>query len=306
MNRRPAGAAVAPSSKTPPLVTAMTVAEALELGQRTLRPSSATAAQREALFLLAGTLRTDQGQLLIEKDRLLNERELGEYRERLARRARGEPLQYVERCAAFRQLSLRVDPSVLIPRPETEQLVGRVLEWCRARTALRGMDLGTGSGAIAISLAREGPFDAIVAVDISSPALNLARENAEAAGVAGIVDLRFGPFFDAVRPSERFHVIVSNPPYIASGELDSLPAEVREWEPPEALLAGPTGLEVIERIVDEAPGYLEPCALLALEVAPDLADATLELIASRGAYGKPRVERDLAGLRRIVIAETLA
>jgi release factor glutamine methyltransferase len=108
-----------------------------------------------------------------------------------------------------------------------------------------------------------------------------------------------------MRPGERFHVVVSNPPYIAHGEADSLPEEVREWEPTVALFAGPCGLEILAQIVEEAPAHLEAGAILALEVAPGVADAAVEAIRARGAYGEPRVIRDLAGQRRIVIVEHL-
>ncbi len=283
----------------------LTVGAALDRGRRALKTRSGTEAQREALFLLAGLLGISPGQVALQHERKLEESQLEEYVSRLERRARGEPLQYVEGRAAFRQHLLRVDPSVLIPRPETEQLVEAVLEWCRGREGLSALDLGTGSGAIAISLAVEGPFDRVVAVDISPEALNVARDNIAEVGVRDVVDLRLGSLFGAMRPGERFHVVVSNPPYIAHGEADSLPEEVREWEPTVALFAGPCGLEILAQIVEEAPAHLEAGAILALEVAPGVADAAVEAIRARGAYGEPRVIRDLAGQRRIVIVEHL-
>ncbi|MEE9132440.1 MAG: peptide chain release factor N(5)-glutamine methyltransferase [Gemmatimonadota bacterium] len=278
---------------------------ALERGRSVLSARSGADAQREALYLMAGVLGTTPGQAALERDRTLGERELMEYEARLARRARGEPLQYIEGRAAFRRLSLHVDRSVLIPRPETEQLVEHVLDWCRGRERLRAVDLGTGSGAIAISLALEGPFQDVVGVDISLDALNVARANAAGAGVAARVDLRQGSLFRALGPRERFHVVVSNPPYIALGEADALPAEVREWEPELALFAGPSGLEMIEQIVEGAPDHLEDGGLLALEVAPDSAAAAIERIRAHGEYGEARLIRDLAGHQRIVLAERL-
>jgi release factor glutamine methyltransferase len=267
-----------------------------------LEPRFGSEARREALYLLAGVLGGTPGRIALEPDRPVTETELERYEARLARRVRGEPLQYIERRAAFRELDLRVDPSVLIPRPETEQLVEHVLEWSRGKQRLRAVDLGTGSGAIAISLALEGPFEAVLAVDISAEALNVARENAAAAQVTGRVDLRQGSLFDALRKGERFHVVVSNPPYVAHGEASSLPEEVRDWEPAVALYAGPRGTEVLERIVDEAPLFLEPGGLLALEVAPSVADATVERIRGRGAYEAPWLGHDLAGHPRFVLA----
>jgi release factor glutamine methyltransferase len=283
--------------------TTPSVGEALERGRETLAARSGDDASREAHFLLAGLLRTSPGQLALEHDRSLSHDQWRVYESWLNRRAAGEPLQYIEGRAAFRDLSLRVDRSVLIPRPETEQLVEHVLERCRGREGLVGLDLGTGSGAIAISLLLEGPFRAFVAVDISGAALNVARVNASETRVAGRLDLRQGSLFEALRPGERFHVIVSNPPYIADGEAGSLPEEVRDWEPPVALYAGPTGMEVISEIVQAAPRYLEPRGLLALELAPTVADAAIQCVRESGVYGEPRLAHDLAGLRRVLSAE---
>jgi release factor glutamine methyltransferase len=243
--------------------------------------------------------------LALQQDRSLTSSELAEYEARLARRLRGEPLQYIEGRAAFRDLWLAVDRSVLIPRPETEQLVDRVLEWCRGKEALRGLDLGTGSGAIAISLALEGPFQEVVAVDISAAALKVAGINAREAGLQDRVKLRHGSLFEALEPAELFDVIVSNPPYIGEAESGALPDEVREWEPELALFAGPTGLEVIEPIVAAAPGHLRAGALLAVEVAPGVAEAAAAAVTRSGLYGRSRVERDLSGSERIVLAERL-
>ncbi len=283
----------------------ISVRTAVRQGGQTLARRSAGEAGREALFLLAGVLDETPGSLALKQDRSLTLSERAEYEARLARRLRGEPLQYIEGRAAFRDLWLVVDRSVLIPRPETEQLVDRVLEWCRGMDALRGLDLGTGSGAIAISLALEGPFREIVAVDISAAALKVAGINAREAGLEDRVELRQGSLFEALGPAEPFDVIVSNPPYIAEAESGALPDEVRGWEPELALFAGATGLEVIEPIVSTAPRHLRAGGLLAVEVAPGVADAAIAAVRRSGLYGRSRVERDLSGSERIVLAERL-
>lgn len=286
-----------------PTADPLSVSRALEIGRRTLAPARPEDdARREARFLLAGVLELEPGAVALQPQRILTVGERNTFATRLARRANGEPLQYIEGRAAFRQLELKVDRAVLIPRPETEQLVDRILERCRRKTGLLALDLGTGSGAIAISLAVEGPFSLVVGVDISRSALNLARYNAELAGVAERVEFRPGSLFSALRPGERFHVVASNPPYIASGESESLPAEVRDWEPAIALFAGPTGLELIEAIVEGAPAWLEPDGLLALEVAPAVADAALERIRRAAAFSEAELHRDYAGHPRIVLA----
>lgn len=263
---------------------------------------SGASAEREASYLLAGVLRTTPVELALERDRRLTRSERRQYGEWLARRAAGEPLQYIEGRAAFRTLNVRVDRSVLIPRPETELLVERVLDWARGSEDLTALDLGTGSGAIAISLAIEGPFERVVGVDISVGALNVARDNVAEAGVEAKVELRHGSLFEPLRPDERFNVIVSNPPYVALEEARSLPEEVRDWEPGVALYSGTTGLEVLGSIVRDAPKHLEPGGLLALEVAPRIATGAREIV-RQAAFEGVQVLADLTGRQRMVLAE---
>ena len=282
----------------------LSVQKVLERGRLALAARSGTDASREALYLLTGLLGTSSAEITLQRDRIVGEQDRVEYEARLARRALGEPLQYIEGRAAFRQLDLRVDRSVLIPRPETEELVEHVLQRCRGRENLRALDLGTGSAAIAISLALEGPFREVVGVDISPDALNVAGQNVAEIGLGHRVELRQGSLFAALRPEERFDVVVSNPPYIAPDEVDSLPSEVRDWEPDVALYAGPRGWEIIEKIVDGAAGYLSHQGLLALEVAPGVADAAAEHVRAHGGYREPRVLDDLAGRRRVLLAES--
>ncbi|MBD0320204.1 MAG: peptide chain release factor N(5)-glutamine methyltransferase, partial [Gemmatimonadetes bacterium] len=221
---------------------------------------------------------------------------------RLLRRAKREPLQYIEGEAHFRDLRLRVDPRVLIPRPETEQLVQRVLDWAAARPGLAAADVGTGSGAIALALATEGTFRRVVATDVEPGALEAARANHAAAAPESPVEFRLG---DGLAPlaGERFDVLVSNPPYIGMVERPSLDAEVRDWEPATALFAGEDGLEVIRRLVAGAAEVLRPGGLLALEIGEGQGAAVSELVRAAGGFGAPRVEKDLAGRDRIVLAE---
>jgi len=211
-------------------------------------------------------------------------------------------LQYIEGEAHFRELRLRVDRRVLIPRPETEQLVQRVLDWAAGRPGLAAADVGTGSGAIALALATEGPFHRVVATDVEPGALDAARANHAAAAPEAPVEFRLG---DGVEPlaGERFDALVSNPPYIGTGERASLDAEVRDWEPAAALFAGADGLDVVRRLVAGAPRVLAPGGLLALEIGEGQGAAVAALVRAAGAFGEPRVEKDLAGRDRIVLAE---
>jgi release factor glutamine methyltransferase len=224
------------------------------------------------------------------------------------RRVKREPLQYILGEVQFRELRLHVDPRVLIPRPETEVLVGEVLAWAEkgagaGAAGLTAVDIGTGSGAIALSLAKEGPFARVVATDVSANALGVARENAERNGLADRVEFRHGSLWDALEEGERFDVIVSNPPYVAESERGALQPEVAEWEPSEALFAPGDGLSVLAALVDGAPEHLRPGGLLALEIGLGQAQRLVERIESRGGYGTPRVVKDLAGRERVILAE---
>lgn len=257
----------------------------------------------EAELLLAAVLGVRRLDLYLQHDRPLLESEVAAYREAVRRRMRREPLQYITGEVGFRELTLRVDRRVLIPRPETEVLVGAVLEWAGEDSGI-ALDVGTGSGAIALSLAREGPFRRVVATDVSRGALEVARENARRAGLETRVEFREGSLWEAVRPGEAFDVIVSNPPYVAEADRASLPPEVRDYEPPEALFAPRGGLGLLEALVAGAPARLRPGGLLALEVGDGQAPAVLDAIHATGAYERAWVVRDLAGRDRVVLATT--
>lgn len=254
-----------------------------------------------AELLLAGVLGLKRLDLYLQFDRPLRAEELAGFRSRLKRRARHEPLQYIAGHADFRELRLKVDRRVLIPRPETEQLVGEVLARCAGREGLTALDIGTGSGAIALSLATEGPFRRVVATDLSADALAAARENLSEAAPAAPVEFRQGSLFEPVR-GERFDVVVSNPPYVGEEERDSLDAEVREWEPATALFAGRGGLDVIATLAREAADHLEPGGLLALEIGAGQGREVLALLEAADALTGVELRRDLSGRDRFVLA----
>jgi release factor glutamine methyltransferase len=256
-------------------------------------------------LLLAGVLGVKRLDLYLQFDRPLGDAELAAFKARLKRRVRREPLQYIEGEAHFRRLRLSVDPRVLIPRPETEQLVQHVLDWAAGREGLDALDVGTGSGAIALSLATEGPFRRVVATDLEAAALEVARANQAACAPGAAVEFRQGDGYAPVA-RERFHVIVSNPPYIAEPEREALDAEVRDWEPATALFAGGDGLELIRRLVAGAPERLWPGGLLALEVGAAQGLAAAALVRDTGAFAEPRVHADFAGHPRVVTAELLS
>jgi release factor glutamine methyltransferase len=220
------------------------------------------------------------------------------------RRLKHEPVQYIRGEVAFRELRLAVDRRVLIPRPETELLAGEVLAWAAARGAGgRALDIGTGSGALALSLAREGDFESVVASDVSGDALAVARSNAGRNELSDRVEFREGALWEVVAPGERFRVIVSNPPYVAEAERGMLAPEVVEWEPAEALFAGSDGLEVLGPLIAGAAARLEPAGLLAVEIGAGQAAAVGAVVARAPGLGPARVVRDLAGRDRMVLVE---
>jgi len=222
----------------------------------------------------------------------------------LERRLRGEPLQYVLGRWGFRVLDLQVDNRVLIPRPETEALTQMALEECRRLDARRAVDLGTGSGAIALALAVEWTGIEVWATDISPDALAVAETNVAALGRIGeAVRLAQGSWYDAL-PAElggAIDVIVSNPPYVAEFEVEDLPEDVRAWEPLDALVSGPTGLEAIERIVADARLWLAQPGSLLVEIAPHQAVEAGAMARAAG-FGSAAVWPDLTGRDRILLA----
>ena len=233
------------------------------------------------------------------------------------RRAAGEPLQYVLGAWSFRGLDLMVDRRVLIPRPETEQVVEIALEEAarrglrrerRGHLSLAGepssavADLGTGSGAIALALEAELPDVVVWATDASADALDVARANV--AGCAATrVRIASGSWFDAL-PGElrgRLELIVSNPPYVAEHELETLPAEVAGYEPRAALIAGPTGCEALEHLLANAREWMVSDGVLVCELAPHQADAMTKRAREHG-YSNVEVREDLAGRSRVLVA----
>lgn len=219
------------------------------------------------------------------------------------RRALGAPFAYAVQKAEFRFLTLDVDERVLIPRPETEQLVELVLGWSQARAGGVAADIGTGSGAIALALAAEGRFERVIATDISADALHVAAGNLvrNRASLRAPVELRAGSGLAPLR-AERVDVLVSNPPYIAFDEMPQLPRLVRDWEPSQALCCSDDGLAVSRQIVARAPDVLRPGGLLALEVDSRRAALVAALVRSIGGFAAVSVRRDYTGRERFVLA----
>ena len=228
---------------------------------------------------------------------------LGRARAAVDKRIQGAPLAYAVGRASFRHLTLDVDERVLIPRPETEQLVDLVLDELSGGEGGVAIDVGTGSGAIAIALAAEGHFSRVYATDISRDAVDVARHNVEIskslvrAPVEVLHGSLLGPLLDV-----RARAVVSNPPYIALSEAASLPASVRDWEPAVALFSGSDGLRATAQLVREAADVLAPGGLLALEVDVRRSSLVAELVSRERRFHAIRMELDLTGRERFVLA----
>ena len=250
-------------------------------------------------LLLAHVLKKKRLQLYLEFERELDEVTLEVLRGLVKRRVAGEPLQYVTGETEFCGLKLAVDRRVLIPRPETELLV----EVVAARQPATVVDVGTGSGCIALALAQRLPAAAITATDISPDALTVARANAARYDFKNFTRFLQGDLLSTLPDSFTVDAIVSNPPYIASGELAGLPREVKDFEPAQALFAGVDGLEVIRRLVIDARRFLSPTGFVALEIGAGQRAAVAELFGSAG-YTVAQVEKDLQGHERVIVAVT--
>ncbi len=250
-----------------------------------------------AEVLLAHALRCDRIRLYLDFDKPLGEAELAAYRELVRRRAEREPTAYLLGEKEFYGRRFRVDARVLVPRPETELVLEAAL------AALppdgRALDLCTGSGALGVTLGLERPGSQVVATDLSAEAIAVASDNAARLGAANLTFLA-GDLYDPVAPGERFDVIVSNPPYVPRGELDTLPPEVRR-EPRLALDGGEDGLAISRRIVAGAPIRLRPGGKLVLEMHESQLDALPAMCLECG-FARAEARRDLAGLPRLVVA----
>ena len=257
--------------------------------------------RRSAEWLLSAATGLSRVQLYAFHDRPLSPEERTALRSAIERRASGEPLQYVTGEMPFRHLVLRVKRGVFIPRPETEVLVDVALEAISSLDEPLVIDLCTGSGAVAVSLAYEHPGARVLATDVSEHAFEAARQNSLYAGVDERVQLSHGSLFEPVSREYlgRMDVVVSNPPYIPTEDVRSLPEEVLAYEPMEALDGGADGLDVARKIASEALEWLKPGGLLAMEVDETRAQAMAEEM--QDSYECVAVRKDLTGRDRIVV-----
>lgn len=281
-----------------------TIAGSLQLGSLRLRESGVQNDLLDAQTLLAFALGRDRTWLIVNYREPLDPTKDQLFSALVARRASGEPLQYITGRQEFFGLNFEVSPSVLIPRPESELIVEetiRLTAMSRWEAPLI-VDVGTGSGCLAVAIAREIPAASVVAIDISSAALEVARRNAALNGVGDRIDFQSGNLLGSF--GGRAHIIVSNPPYIAQSEMEGLQREVRDWEPRLALTDEADGLSLHRLLIGQAPARLQPGGYLICEIGYQQAGMARTLVnqAPAPVWEPPVFLTDLQGIERTIVA----
>jgi release factor glutamine methyltransferase len=302
--------------------TALDIRSALKEGMARLRAANVPSHTLAGELLLLYVLNRDRTWLYTHSEDPIETAAAEQYFALITRRAAGEPTQYLTRKQEFWGLEFEVTPAVLIPRPETEHIVEVALERLgsrgikvnrttgESRPPLRIADVGTGSGCLAVALARELPHAEIFATDISAPALEVARRNAARHSVSNRIHfvqtnlleaLPCSPITNQLSPG--FDLIVSNPPYVARTEAPSLQREVREHEPDSALFGGATGIEIYERLTEQAAALLAHGGILAVELGYGGVDTVRGILQAQGHWANVSTTNDLAGIPRVLAAE---
>lgn len=284
--------------------TTLTVAGALREAALVLREAGITDARREAGSLLAHAISRDRTFLLTHDDEAVSSSDLERFRLFVARRAAGEPTQYITGRQEFYGLDFEVTPDVLIPRPETELLIEIALDILRETDTTNApliCDVGTGTGCVAVALLNERRDARACGLDISPAALRVAARNAARHGVGGRLELIESDCFAALDAARtRFHVVVSNPPYVNARDFEGLQREVREHEPRLALTPGGDGLGVVRRLLTDAPQFLDAGGHLLFEIGYDQHEQVAALIDPR-VWTLLDIRKDLQGIPRAVV-----
>lgn len=285
----------------------LTIIEAINSSSAILSKAGVPNARLDAEVLLRDALGRDRAWLLAHIQDNFDDERRGVFERAVERRALREPLQYITGRQEFWGLDFLVSHDVLIPRPETELIVETALVAVPDRNkAVTIVDLCTGSGCIAVSLARELKSARIFATDTSAKALDVARENTRRHGVAGRIGFLEGDLFAPLEELDiaaQVDMIVSNPPYVPQGFGSVLPPEVRDYEPAMALFAGTEGTEIHKRIIGQAPSFLKRGGLLIMEMGIGQAGALERMVRDSGVYDSLRVLKDLAGIERVIAVQ---
>lgn len=288
---------------------AWTIGKLLEWTKEYLSSHGSDSARLDAEVLLAHARNCKRIELYTAFDEVASQQVRDAFRSLVKRRAEGMPVAYLVESREFYSLPFYVNDSVLIPRPETEFLVIRLLDLAKQLAtskgdqALRVVDVGTGSGVIAICAAIYLPECKIVAIDSSPEALAVARRNAETHNVADRIEFREGDLLGCCESTEKFDFVVSNPPYVSESEYAELDPQVKDYEPKQALLSGAGGTDHIEQLVPQAGQHLSGNGWLIMEISPMICSAVEEIIASSGKFNGSNVTNDLAKLARIIDAQ---
>ncbi len=284
----------------------VTLIEAINSISAKLASAGISNARLDAEVLLCHTLGKDRAWLLAHMPDVLSDADLRPFEQAGKRRAAREPLQYITGKQEFWGLEFMVTPDVLIPRPESELILESILRPGEDRNRLlRIIDLCTGSGCIAVSLAKELPQARILATDKSPKALSIAGENARRHGVTDSIRFFEGDLFVPLEELDihgQVDIIAANPPYVPLVDYSTLQPEVRDYEPEMALFAGPDGAEIHRRILEEAPAFLKKHGMLIMEMGAGQADSLVQMARQAGSYNPPEILKDLAGIDRVIAA----
>ena len=290
----------------PYLFMSLTVSEAISRASVQLKAAGIETAQLDAEVLLGHIILKNRAWLLTHGTDALEGLHVASFKEAVRRREKREPLQYITGVREFWGLEFKVTPEVLIPRPETEFIIDATLATIQNRhKQVTVVDLCTGSGCIAVCLAKELSSARVIAIDVSDKAISVARENAQRHNVSERILFATGDLFEPLHDLAgrgQIDVIATNPPYIRAADRQSLQPEVRNFEPAQALFAGLRGTEIAEKIIRAAPAYLGKNGALIMEMGMGQADELETIIVDAGSYGPSNRVKDLAGIDRVIIA----
>jgi len=289
-------------NQSPPSEDVWTVSRVLDWTVKHLKQNGSPSPRLDAEVLLAHARRCPRIKLYTDFDQPMTDAQRAIMRDLVKRRAQSEPVAYLIGEREFYSLTFQLTRDVLIPRPDTEVLVMELIERARNFPSPKILDLGTGSGCIAVTAAVNLPQAAVTVVDVSPAALEVARSNAMRHKVDSRMEFFEGDLFGPVSDGSRFDFIVSNPPYIPSGELAELQVDVRKHEPQLALDGGPDGLDIIRRIVADLPRFLTESGTFLVEIDPPQSAAVQTMLSETGHFEKISTVKDLAGEQRVVIA----
>lgn len=283
----------------------LNIIKAMKKAQTLLDEAGIGASQLEAGMLMAHLLGCERTHLYLDRDRVLAFQEIEDYFNMVDKRIQGTPIHYIIGYREFMGLKFYVNENVLIPRPDTEVLVEHVINYCRnsGMHFLKILDIGTGSGAIAVSLAKYIENCQVTAIDIDDKALQVAKKNGIVHGVDDRIEFIQGDLFCPLMESkDKFHIMVSNPPYIPTADIEKLEIQVKDYEPIKALDGGREGLDFYMRLAKDAPNFLHDGGLWAVEVGYNQAQQVAEILREQGCYHDIEFIKDLSGYNRVVSA----